>query len=56
MKIVVLSDKNGIGFISFGTVDDSVKAICIDNRCPSNDTILNGEYHISRGLYMVTKR
>ena len=55
MKTAVLSDKNGIGFISFGTVDDSVKAICIDNRCPSNETILNGEYHISRGLYMVTK-
>lgn len=55
MKTAVLSDKNGIGFISFGTVDDSVKAICIDNRCPSNETILNSEYHISRGLYMVTK-
>lgn len=55
MKTAVLSDKNGIGFISFGTVDNSVKAICIDNRCPSNETILNGEYHISRGLYMVTK-
>ena len=55
MKTAVLSDKNGIGFISFGTVDNSVKTICIDNRCPSNETILNGEYHISRGLYMVTK-
>lgn len=55
MKTAVLSDKNGIGFISFGTVDNSVKAICIDNRCPSNETILNSEYHISRGLYMVTK-
>lgn len=55
MKTAVLSDKNGIGFISFGTVDDSVKAICIDNKCPSIDTILSGDYHISRGLYMVTK-
>ena len=55
MKTAVLSDKNGIGFISFGTVDDSVKAICIDNKCPSIDTILSGDYHISRGLYMITK-
>ncbi|RBQ28998.1 phosphate ABC transporter substrate-binding protein [Aliarcobacter vitoriensis] len=55
MKTAVLSDKNGIGFISFGTVDDSVKAICIDDKCPSTETILNGDYHISRGLYMVTK-
>ncbi|WP_418180905.1 phosphate ABC transporter substrate-binding protein [Aliarcobacter lanthieri] len=55
MKTAILSDKNGIGFISFGTVDDSVKAICIDEKCPSIETILSGDYHISRGLYMVTK-
>lgn len=55
MKTAILSDKNGIGFISFGTADSSVKTICIENICPSIDTILSGEYNISRGLYMVTK-
>ena len=55
MKTAIFSDKNGIGFISFGTVDSSVKALCIDNKCPSDETILSNEYHISRGLYMVTK-
>lgn len=55
MKTAVQSDKNGIGFISFGTVDGSVKPICIDDKCPTVETILSGDYHISRGLYMVTK-
>ncbi len=55
MKTAIFSDKNGIGFVSFGTVDKSVKTLCIDDRCPSKEAILNDEYHIYRGLYAVTK-
>ncbi len=52
MKTAVLSDKNGIGFISFGTVDNSVKAICIDNRCPSNETEPQMVNIISQEVYI----
>lgn len=54
MKTAVGSDKNGIGFISLGVADDSVKLVCLDQKCPSVATVINGTYPVSRGLYMLT--
>ncbi len=55
MKTVLSNDKNGIGFISLGVADESVKLVCVDGFCPTTKSVLSNEYKISRGLYMVTK-
>lgn len=55
MKTAISSDVNGIGFISLGVADESVKLLCIDEHCPSVESVLNGSYPVSRGLYIITK-
>jgi len=55
MKTVVANDKSGIGFVSVGHIDDSVKAISIDNVSPTLENIKSKKYKVQRSLYMVTK-
>lgn len=55
MKTAIASDVDGIGFISLGVADESVKLLCVDNVCPTVKTVLSGEYKISRGLYVISK-
>jgi phosphate transport system substrate-binding protein len=53
-KTTVSQTPYAIGYIGLGYVDDSVKAISVDNVVPSDETIKNGTYPISRFLYMIT--
>lgn len=55
MKTAIASDINGIGFISLGVADESVKLVCIDEHCPNVAHVLDGSYPISRGLYILIK-
>lgn len=50
----VSSNKNAMGYIGIGYVDDSVKAVTVDRVKGSAETALNGSYPISRALYMFT--
>lgn len=50
----VLSNPNAIGYASLGSVGDSVKVLSIDGVVPSNDTILDGTYAVSRDYTLVT--
>ncbi len=47
--------KNGIGYISVGSVDDSVKAVSIDGVLPTEKTIKSGLYLISRPFLLFAK-
>lgn len=44
----VVGNKNAIGYISLGSLDDSVKALAIDGVAPSVATVSDGSYPISR--------
>ena len=44
----VAQDAQAIGYISLGSLDDSVKAVKVDGVEPSADTIKAGEYPIAR--------
>jgi len=44
----VASTPNTIGYVSLGSLSDTVKAVKIENVTPSTDTVLSGEYKISR--------
>lgn len=54
VKTTLSSKENGIAYISLGIVDDTVKAIDIDDIKPTIDTIKSGEYKVSRPLLMLT--
>lgn len=50
----VSKNKNAIGYIGLGYMDDSVKALVVNHIEGSEETTLNGTYPVSRPLYMFT--
>lgn len=51
----VSGNEYGIGYISLGSLNDTVKAIKIDDAEPSVENIVNGSYKIARPFYIATK-
>ncbi len=50
----VSNNKNAIGYIGIGYLDNTVKALMVDRIKGTEETTLNGSYPISRALYMFT--
>jgi phosphate transport system substrate-binding protein len=55
MKTAVAGDPAGIGYVSVGHMDESVKPVVIDGVQPSVENVKNGSYPISRGLFSNTR-
>ncbi len=55
MKIAISQDKNAIGYIGIGHLDDSIKGIAFEDIAPTQEQTKDGTYQISRLLYMNTK-
>jgi phosphate transport system substrate-binding protein len=55
MMSSVAGDKNAIGYISLGSLDNSVKALKINGVNPSQKNIRNGTYVISRPFNIAVK-
>jgi phosphate transport system substrate-binding protein len=55
VKQVVGGDPHAIGFISFGYVDSTVRALSIDGVEATDDNAKSGTYPIVRPLYFLTK-
>lgn len=55
MMTSVAGDENGIGYISLGSLNDTVKALEINGVEASADNVKNGSYEISRPFNIVTK-
>ncbi|MCL2343281.1 MAG: phosphate ABC transporter substrate-binding protein [Firmicutes bacterium] len=53
VRQVVSSDPDAVGFISLGLVDETVKAIQLDDVMPTRDNILNGSYSLYRPFLFV---
>ena len=51
----VAGNKNAIGYISLGSLNDSVKAVKVDNVEATVDNVKNGSYKISRPFIIATK-
>jgi phosphate transport system substrate-binding protein len=51
----VAGDKNAIGYISLGSLDNSVKALKINGVNPSQENIRNGTYVISRSFNIAVR-
>ena len=55
MMTNVANDPNAIGYLSLGSLDDSVKAVKINNVDATADNVKNGTYAVSRPFNIVTK-
>lgn len=55
MKSAVSTDPYAIGYTSVGHIDESVAPVILDGVMPTIETVKNGSYKISRGLYSNTK-
>ena len=55
MMSTVAQDEYAIGYISLGSLDDSVKAVKIDGSEATAENIQNGSYKISRPFNIATK-
>ena len=54
MMTTVVGDANAIGYISLGSLDDSVKAVKIDGAEATVDNVKSGDYKVSRPFNVVT--
>jgi phosphate transport system substrate-binding protein len=55
MMTTVAGDPAAIGYISLGSLNDTVKAVSIDGVAPSTETIKDGSYPIARPFNIATK-
>lgn len=55
MMINIAGDKYAIGYISLGSLNDTVKAVQIDGVTASAENVKNGTYPISRPFNIATK-
>lgn len=56
VKSLVSRNKHAIGYVSLGSIDDSVKALSYDNILPTTDNIESGEYKIARPFLLMFKQ
>ena len=55
IKQAVAKDKNAIGFDSVGFVDSTVKAVSLDGKAATAETVMNNTYGMGRQLFCCTK-
>lgn len=53
MMTTVAGNKNAIGYISLGSLNDTVKAVTIDGVEPTTENIINGTYKVARPFNIV---
>ena len=51
----VASDPNAIGYISLGSLNETVKAVSVDGVAPSVETVADGSYKVARPFCIATK-
>lgn len=55
VKQTVSTDPNAIGYISMGSLDNSVKGVKVEGAEPTPANVVNGSYKISRPFVLLTK-
>lgn len=55
MMTTVAGDENAIGYISMGSLDDSVKALQVDGVEANVDNVKSGDYKVARPFEICTK-
>lgn len=55
VKQNVATKKNAIGYLSLGSVDETLRALAIDDVTPSVETVKDGTYKVARPFILATK-
>ncbi|MCL2026506.1 MAG: substrate-binding domain-containing protein [Leptospirales bacterium] len=55
MMTTVARNKHAIGYISLGSLNDTIKAIAIDGVPANSENVKNGSYAIARPFFVATK-
>ncbi len=55
MKSAIAQDPYGIGYVSVGHIDETVDAVTLDGITPNHETVEDGSYPVSRGLFSNTR-
>ena len=55
MMTSISGNASGIGYVSLGSLNNTVKALTIDGAAPSVDNIKNGTYKVSRPFLIATR-
>jgi phosphate transport system substrate-binding protein len=55
VMVTVAGNKNAIGYISLGSLNDTVKAVSIDGAPATGENLLSGVYPVSRPFLIATK-
>lgn len=55
VMLTVAGDKNAIGYMSVGSLNDSVNSVAVDGVLPTTDHIREGLYPISRPFVVITQ-
>jgi phosphate transport system substrate-binding protein len=55
MKTAVANDPYAIGYVSVGHIDAGVAPVVLNGVAPSRQTVVDGSYAVSRGLYSTTR-
>jgi len=54
IKAGIVQNTEAIGYISLGSVDDTIKAISVGGVAATNDNVKNGSYKIARPFIVLT--
>ncbi len=54
MKTAVAADEQAIGFMSIGSMDDSVAGVALNGAAPTQENAIDGSYVVTRKLYSLT--
>lgn len=55
MKTAVAQDRDAIGYVSIGHIDQTMRAPLLDGAAPTQENASNGTYPVTRKLFMNTK-
>lgn len=53
VMVNVANDPSAIGYISLGSINDTVKTLAVDGVAPSSESIQDGSYTLARPFYLV---
>ena len=56
VKTTVANTENSIGYVSLGSLDDTVKVLMVEGIVPSAATVIDGSYVVSRPFIYITAR
>jgi phosphate transport system substrate-binding protein len=54
-RTIVAGDRNAIAYVSLGMVTPDVVAVALDGVQPTHETVVRGEYKITRPFLLITK-